>query len=187
MEQEEIKAAGSFEETPKATHFDNQLEGEKIVLVLRKHWFTNLRWVFTSVVLLFFPAILLNVLLVGSPELVNSVPLNYQMVLTLLWYLMVLGFTFEQFLMWYFNVYIVTNKRIVDVDFFGLFYKQISETEIDKVQDITHRVAGIPNTFFNYGDVLIQTAGETLNFEFQSTPYPAEVQAKIRELLRSNQ
>lgn len=183
MTQEEIKELGSFEKRPAHTIFENQLNGEEIVLLLRRHWFTNVKWVLVAGVLLFFPAIFLNVLLTSSPSLVTLIPLKYQLTLTILWYLAVLGFIFEQFLMWYFNVYIVTNKRIIDVDFIGLFYKQISETELEKVQDITHTVGGFASTFLNYGHVLIQTAGETPNFEFHDTPFPASVQNTIRSLV----
>lgn len=182
---EEIKQLGSFEKTPAHTIFENQLNGEQVVLLLRRHWFTNVKWVLVALVLLFFPAIFLNILLSSSPTLVTLIPLKYQIILTILWYLAVMGFTFEQFLMWYFNVYLVTNKRLIDVDFVGLFYKQISETELEKVQDITHRVAGFASTFLNYGHVLIQTAGETPNFEFLDTPYPASVQNTIRTLVVS--
>ena len=185
MSQEEVKAVGSFEETPNQTSFENQLEGERIVLLLRRHWYTNIKWFSGSLAMLFFPAVILNLVAGTFPSLITLIPLKYQLILTILWYLAVVGFIFEQFLMWYFNVYIVTNRRIIDVDFVGLFYKQISETEVDKVQDITYQMSGLAQTFLNFENVIIQTAGETPNFEFHDTPYPASVQHKIRATIHN--
>jgi hypothetical protein len=37
-------------------------------------------------------------------------------------------------------------------------------------------------TIFNYGDVVVETAGEAPNIIFESIPYPEKVVETIREL-----
>ena len=182
MEHEEIRLAGSFEKDPKIIRFETQGADEHVVLLLRRHWYTNVGWVLASIILLFLPPIALNLLLTFAPETATFVPLTYQLVATLLWYLVLAGFIFQWFLLWYFNVYIVTNKRLIDVDFVGLFYKEITEADLDRVQDMTHRVAGFWKTFFNAGDIYVQTAGESRNLEFLDVPYPTEAQHTISQL-----
>jgi hypothetical protein len=89
---------------------------------------------------------------------------------------------FEKFLNWYFNVYIITTERIIDVDFISLLYKQVSEAQIAKIQDVTYTMGGLARAVFNYGDVLIQTAGELPNFDFLAVPHPNKVAAVIAEM-----
>ncbi|MEK7203085.1 MAG: PH domain-containing protein, partial [Patescibacteria group bacterium] len=50
------------------------------------------------------------------------------------------------------------------------------------VQDITSEMKGIFGTFFNFGDVYIQTAGEKERFIFRQIPNPNEVVRKISNL-----
>ena len=89
----------------------------------------------------------------------------------------------ESFLTWFFNVYIVTDERIIDIDFYNLIYKEVSDANIDKIQDVTYKMGGVIRTLFNYGDVMVQTASEVPNFEFLAVPKPDKV-AKVLQDLR---
>lgn len=180
---EQIRQIGSLEVNPRDVEFENQLEEEKVILLLRAHWFTNLRWVIAALFLGFLPILVTSILGYYSPAILEILPSKYQNTLLILWYMVVFGFIFEQFLMWYFNVYLVTNRRLIDVDFVGLSYKEISETEITKIQDSTYRVQGFLPTFMNYGDILVQTAGEKENIEFMNIPSPAFVHTTITSLV----
>ena len=42
----------------------------------------------------------------------------------LVWYLISIAYFIESFLTWFFNVYFVTDERIIDVDFYNLIYKK---------------------------------------------------------------
>jgi len=105
------------------------------------------------------------------------------LILILAWYLLTLIITMENFLDWFFNVCIVTNLRIVDIDFVNLIYKNVSDANINKIQDVSYNMGGVIRTIFNFGDVVIQTAAEIEQFEFEAVPNPARV-VKILEDLR---
>ena len=96
--------------------------------------------------------------------------------------IIIIAFVFEEFLGWYFNVYIITDERVFDVDFINLIYREITDANLDQIQDVTVRVSGTLRTFLNYGDILIQTASETPQIEFESVPRPDDVAAVLREL-----
>ena len=49
---------------------------------------------------------------------------------------------------------------------------------------VTFRVGGVIRHIFDYGDVLIQTAGTAPNFDFLAVPKPAFVADKIGDLAR---
>ncbi|MDO8551426.1 MAG: hypothetical protein Q7S03_01990 [bacterium] len=167
----------AFRLNPRGIHFATQEAGEEVILLLRKHWITNLRWIFIALIGLVAPVIFI------SFPLLSFLPVRFQLMTFIIWYLLVLAFIFEQFVTWFYNVYIVTNKRLVDVDFHNLLYKQISGAEVIKIQDTTIRIGGVVRTLFNYGDLLIQTAGEEDNIDFEAVPDPEKV-VKILDQLR---
>jgi membrane protein YdbS with pleckstrin-like domain len=118
--------------------------------------------------------------------LLDFLPARFQLMAVIIWYLLTIFIIFEKFLTWYFNVNIITDERIIDVDFNNLIYKEISEAEINKVQDVTYRMGGAIRTLFHYGDVFIQTAGTEENFEFLAIPRPEQV-AKLLDQLREEE
>lgn len=161
---------------PDNVKFETQEDHEKVILLLRQHPIVNIPWILTAVLLILAPNILQYF------PLLSFLPVNFQFVAILFWYLIVLAFVIESFLSWYFNVYIVTDERIVDVDFVNLIYKEISDAQIEDVQEINHSVGGVVGTFLNFGDVKIQTASALPNFEFENVPNPGRVAKIIGEL-----
>jgi len=82
------------------------------------------------------------------------------------------------------NAFILTDTRIVDVDQRGLFHKVVSETTFDKVQDVSYVVKGLGPTLFQYGSVVVTTAGSAANLEMQGVRWPQHVQELIVGLQR---
>ncbi len=101
---------------------------------------------------------------------------------TFAWYTATISFAFEKFLIWFFTVSIVTDERIVDVDYPSLLYRRISDTKLDKIQDKTVSMGGLFQSLFNFGNVIIQTAGEQPEFEFIEISNPERV-VKILNML----
>jgi hypothetical protein len=65
-----------------------------------------------------------------------------------------------------------------------LLYKKFSEARLSKIEDVTYTSSGFMATFFNYGNVTIQTAAETEQFEFTAIPNPAEVVKVLGSLMK---
>ncbi len=149
---------------------------EKVVLLLRRHMITNLGWIVTSILLVSTPIVLLVF------ELLSFVPANVLLVGLLFWYLITFAFILEQFLSWFFNVYIVTDERVFDVDFIHLVYREMTDANLDQIQDVTVRVGSVIRTVFDFGDILIQTAGEVPQIDFEAVPHPDRVAQVLREL-----
>jgi len=163
---------------PQHTHFENQDEDEKVVLLLRRHPITNLSWILLVVVLALVPTLL------GFLPVLSVLPAKFQVATTVLWYLLTLAIFIQGALTWFFNVNIVTNRRIVDIDFYTLIYREISNARIDNIQEITYKVGGLLGTFFHFGNVEIQTAGALPNFNFENVPNPAQVTNILQDLQR---
>lgn len=161
---------------PENLKFETMDAEEKVVLFLRKHFITNLGWILMSVLMAIAP------FFVDKIGVLSSVPDNFRFMFMLIWYLVTSAYFLESFLTWYFNIYIVTDERIIDVDFYNLIYKEVSDANIDKIQDVTYKMGGVIRTIFNYGDVLVQTASEVPNFEFLAVPKPDQVVKVLQDL-----
>jgi hypothetical protein len=161
---------------PERVNFETRESEEKVILMMRKHPITNLRWIALSVFMVLAPGVL------GFLPFLDKIPANFRFIGVLGWYLVTTAFLLENFLTWFFNVYFITDERIIDVDFYNLIYKEVSEAEIEKIQDVTYKMGGVARTIFNYGDVLVQTAAEVPNFEFMAVPKPDKVVKILQDL-----
>jgi hypothetical protein len=166
----------SFFYFPDGVSFIAQDAHERIVLLLRKHPITNVPWMIGAVIMLFAPGVL------DFFPLLDFLPERFQFISVVLWYLLTTAFVFEKFLSWFFNVYIVTDERIFDVDFVNLVYREIAEANLDQIQDVNVVMGSVVRTIFNYGEIQIQTASAVPNLEFEAVPNPDRVAKIIREL-----
>lgn len=161
---------------PVNVHFENQGDGEEIILFLRSHIITNVPWILIALLLFAAPRVL------SFFPIIDFLPERFQFVSIIFWYLLAVAFVIEKSLNWLFNVYIVTNERVVDVDFYNIVYKEVSDAQLGKIQDVTYKLGGVVRTIFHYGDVFVQTAGTEPNIEFLGVPNPERVVRVLRDL-----
>lgn len=176
----------AFAVNPTSLRFETQEEQENVILFLRQHFIVNVPWILITILLVIAPTVLFP-LLFRALSLNLAFPASYYIIGTMFWYLATFGFALASFIGWFFNIYIVTNERIVDIDFLYLLYKKFSEAELTKIQDIHYTSGGILATIFNYGNVVVETAGEMPNIEFEAIPFPEKVVETIRELTESEE
>jgi len=170
----------SFAVGPERVRFETQEEEEPVILMMRQHPITNLGWILMALLLLWLPTLF-------SFLPFAMMPGRFQVMTIVGWYLMVLAYIVERFLYWFFNVYIITDERVVDVDFYGLLYRDLTVAKLDKIQDINFTQAGSFAAIFNYGNIYIQTAAERTRFEFMKVPNPAKVVEILYQLLEEEE
>lgn len=167
----------AFAAKPVRTSFESQSATEQLILVLRKHPITNLPWIIIAILMFFAPFAL------SFFPLIAAFPVNFQIVTLMAWYLLVIGFVLESFLSWFFNINIITDERIIDVDFENLIYKRVSSAKIDNIEDVTSSTGGFIRSLLRFGTVIVQTAGEAREFEFVDVPQPEKVVKLINEMI----
>ena len=175
----------SFCKNPIGVTFQSQENNETILLFTRKHFATNTSWIFTVIFLLALPflmQLLQSVINVTIPQFPN----NYFLIARIFYYGAVFTYAFTQWITWYYNISLVTNKRIVDIDFSNLLFHDVAITKVDLVEDVTYRKTGFFASLFNYGDLFVQTAGETENFDFLQIPNPQAASELIISLIGDN-
>jgi len=171
----------SFWQNPQGVYFDTQEANEHILLFLRRHFVTNIPWIFMTIIFLFLP-IVVNYLVKVTNFSLAVFPAPFLSASLIMYYLVVLTAGFLRFLGWYFNISLITARRVMDIELKDLVYKKISATKISLVQDVNYQQTGTIRTVFNYGDVLVQTAGATDNFFINAVPRP-EVVVQVLEAL----
>jgi len=179
-----LKIFSTFCINPTGISFENKEEDEKILLLLRRHIITNFFWVLTTIVLLLIPLffVLLNSYNINPFSLIN-LPIRFISSFLILYYLIVITYALINFINWYFNACLITDKRVIDINFSGLVYKNVSTTKFDLLQDASYNQTGFLRSLFNYGDVLLQTAGSLENFDIQAVPHPDRVVHLVEGLL----
>lgn len=156
-------------------HFKGIGENEEIVQVLHRNWFYLLTQflLLLIIVVFFFAAIVF--LPIFFPDFIGPESKDFRLFLENFFLLIVWIYGFLIWIDYYFDIWIITTERIVNIEQKGMFSREVSEMEYSKMQDITTEVVGFLPTVFNYGDVKIQTAGEREEFVFRTVSDPYHV------------
>lgn len=165
--------------------FPNQKDDETISLVVREHWFhlflKILVWIFFAAALVLFNRFAQAYV----PTILEGTQGKVTLLFTQVYTLFLVLSLFLIFNFYYLSLQIITNVRIVEISQEGLFSHTISELNVDKIEDVTSQVNGIFGTIFNYGDVIIQTAGKEEHFIFESVPNPSQIEKVVLDLYES--
>ncbi|MCL2110631.1 PH domain-containing protein, partial [Microgenomates group bacterium] len=139
---------------PKKMKSSVLLEDEEILLVVRQHWIVFVPKLLVVAMLLFVP------IMVCQVELMREVSgLRLLIGACLLSYLAIAGYLLHVIVTWFFNVYIITDERLIDVAFDTILSSDISIMKTDKIQDHSLKSNGFWETLLRYGTIVIQTAG----------------------------
>ena len=170
----------SVQKNPVHITYDGEDRDELIYYIFRRSFLTNYDWVLLALAVFVTACFLWSYVEQG---LLTEAPVFFSFTLRLFFYLISFGIAFQGFLNWYFNVFIVTSKKIVDVDFHGLLYKNISVASINSIEDVTSNISGSFGVIFNIGSVYVQTAAEKREFEFAGAADPAKMRDMIDDIV----
>jgi hypothetical protein len=174
LKENPVHLFSAFKKDPDGVDFSDKDEQEKIILFIRRSFITNIHWIFLGIVFLIIP-LFLGSILRFFPNPLPFLPQKFYFFLIAFYYLVVATYWFINFISWYFNISLVTDRRVIDIDFSSLVYKDVAATKMNLVQDVSFSQVGAIRTFFDYGDVLVQTAGTLDNFIFESAPQPSNI------------
>lgn len=164
------------------TESTNAFEGiekdEKVLLLIREHFLVIILKLLYLVPLACIP------LLVGfffSATLLEYQLFSLFLFLSSIYYLFLWQSLFYSLTMYTLDVWIVTDKRIIDSIQHGFFRRIVSELHLDRVQDTSVNTTGLFQTIFKFGDVEVQTAGRENWFKFEKVPHPEKVKDAIMQ------
>lgn len=167
---------------PEKVWFAEQESDEVIELLLRQHWVTNISWVASALLFLLLPLFFPLIAGAINVPLLSEIPPDLNLALIALWYMLVAAYIIEKLLYWYFNIYIVTNRHLVDVDFNSMLSHQVTEVRIEDMESISYKVKGLWGGIFYFGDVSAESAAKGQKIQFASIPRPGFVADRIQDL-----
>ena len=170
---------GLFVPFPRNTSFLGKEDSENIVLVLRRHWLSLIPTIVGVFFLLLLPLIVTFLIPLESRN--NT----FLFSVFLISFLLSASLSLFAYVKWFYNVNIITDKRVVDIDFYSLFFHKMTEARLDKIEDITFKQIGVLSNIFDVGTIYIQTAGAKSEIEFDGIHKPKEVQDILSDLLQS--
>ena len=149
---------------------ENLRDGEEIELILRRHWivFWLIKiyagfWILVSLALFF--------ILWFSPI---SLILNILFWMLFGQYLVIAWMNHELDLM------VVTNNRIICIEQVSFLNRFVGECNLGQVQEISSQTKWVFSNIFNYGNIVVKTAGNSNNFDMIYCP---DVMKNTRNML----
>lgn len=170
----------TFRDSPNS--FEGQREGERVILLLRRHPFTILIRIGFFGLACFVP-IIVGVMFLSY--LLEHEWLNLYLFVSSIWYLGFWLAIFYFLTMYTLNTVTITDHRIIDSDQHGFFNREISELHSHRIQDVSVHTNGIIETFLKFGNVTVQTAASEKQFIFHQIPRPDRVKDVIMQMARS--
>ena len=152
-------------------------DDENIILVVRKHWFNHVLDTLSALLIGILPFIVFAFIspFIGLGE-------GFAGLIAAIWLLVLWMTVFTIWTNYYLDIWIVTNKRIINIDQIHLFKRDISTLRVERVQDIKVETHGFFATMLNFGNLQVQTAGPEAGFYFiQGIPNPSKVRNAVLE------
>lgn len=162
-------------------------KNEHIIIEVRRHWLVFVTEISVVIILAIVPLFAVPFfkdIETGSEPIIGAQSLFlffYAAWLLIMWLVGIILWT-----NYFLDVWVITSKKIMDIDQGGLFKRKESFLYLDKIQDVTIRTSGLLPTLLNYGNIVVQTAGFGGEFLITGIPNPKFLYQKINEAIKIN-
>lgn len=159
---------------------------EKILKVVRRHYFVITPTIIGLLMLALLPIFIYFLVASSILSLPNEVK-SLIVVLSQKWgvfaysiWILILWIIF--FIEWtdfYLDLWIISDKRIIDMEQKGFFHREVTSFTYEQIQDITVETRGIIETVLKFGTLHIQTAGHLRDIKIRDAHNPEEARSLI--------
>jgi len=155
------------------------LEGENVVFRTRPH-------IIGLLSTLFLYALFLLAIIIASPMLIHLAQNKLHIHIPTWWLLIYfaciifLGFQiFASIYNWLNDLYVLTDKRLIDYNRTLPFRETIVETSLNEIQNVYVNKAGPLQVIFKFGNLIVETAAESTRLVWENIPNVTEIQRQI--------
>lgn len=149
-------------------------EKEELLLEIRKHPFGLAVIVLTGLIIAL--VVFLGTSIIAASQFISEIDLDfarrYIALFGFLLSVLIIGVSLIYAQLYRNSVVYVTNEKVAQVLYLTLFNRKISQLGVGDVQDVTVIQRGFLASLFNYGTLVIETAGEQQNYTFSFVPEP---------------
>ncbi len=151
-------------------------DDESIIFLVRRHWFHLVR----RIVMPAFAAIALWILAALFSVTGPAVPIFFVLVS-----LPFVGLVIWMWGDWQDDYFALTTQRVIHSEQVWIFRKDFEEAILDNVQDVHEVRPDLMSNVLNYGDLILQSAGETVQIDMVGVPNPDYLREMVfREIER---
>lgn len=144
-------------------------DGEKVLHIAHRN---ILIFLYNSSKALFFGLLLPSLMFVVFPDLVLAWGI---------WAAVGVFGVFYNFVDWYFDVWLLTNVGVIDIDRNGFFDITSTRIEYHMMEGVSYTIRGFWRTVFNFGDVTIDKLGAQTSVVLEDSIHPKKLESKILE------
>ena len=150
--------------------------GEHVVLQSRKHWFLFALTLLPYVILILIPFDARGFLRFSAATAPYASYIDFSQPLLRaalgVWLLVVWTAAWGAFTRYFLNVWVLTNRRIVEIRQPAWFNRKVSSLLLNRVQDVTTNVQGVFASTLGIGNISVQSAGAVDQFHMNGIPRP---------------
>jgi len=168
--------------TKKPLSFPDKHPDEVVIFNLHRHWSVPFGRMVRWALLLMLPiAVIIVLMATGRVEsftvdTAGGVAVVFgASVFTLLMLLL----AFQDWLDYFLDALILSSERVIQIEQVGMFKRTVSQLSLDKVLDVTTETKGMLSSFFGFGTIMIESAGELENFIIKNMPHVEQIQSQI--------
>jgi polyferredoxin len=158
--------------------FPGQHEGEQVQLLFRQHPLVMRKALIFGLII-----ILIGIVPLDFPALYSSDTLVsfFTKVAFIIPVFVLLAWVYR-WIGWYYTVYIVTDRRIIEIKQKGLFDRRVEEWQLDGISNVNYHIGGFQAVLFGYGDITARTYIGDLTMK--TIHKPADIHEKLVEAVR---
>lgn len=168
-------------------NFPGKRDSEQVLHVVHRHWLNLLSHFFILIVLFVVIFGGISSFLLLFPEAADASGKKVLLFIQNSFFLFIWLYGFMLWIDYYFDVWIITSERLLNIEQRGLFVRHISEVQYSRIQDISTSVTGVLATLLNFGDLYIQTASENERVTFRQVGDPTHLKDEIMRLSKREQ
>lgn len=166
----------------KSTYYPGQKSKEEVIMFIRRHKIAYVKWVFILFVMFLVPAVFLPILISNGSVVFTDSNKYWYLIVSSAYAMTILAVFLTSWIDFYLDVTIITKEHLINIRQDDLFTRSVAEQSLLRVQDVSARMEGFWQTFFRFGTVYVETAGEQPNFRMVNIPNPHVVASTIMQI-----
>ena len=89
---------------------------------------------------------------------------------------------FPDWMSWYYSVFIVTDRRFIQITQKGFFHRSVVDMGLNQIQMVNYEISGLQETLLGFGTIMMQTFVGDLVIHYLH--HPQKIQKHMLEILR---